>query len=285
MVSAQCARVAVTVRPGEHACCHFAHADDRKRLAVAFVHDGLVRGDKVVYLADADDVAPAVARLARLDAGFEPAMARGQLEVLSAGDAYIPDGRFEPDRMLARVREEHARALHEGYLGLSVTGEMPTAVTEVPGGEQLGAYEEQLARGLDASCSILCQYDHGSFGPGVLSSVVDAHEIDASPELAAIGRDGELAAARDRRRDALRLSGELDFGCAQTLSDVLDAHFHGPLRLDLADLSYVDVAGMRALRGRRGQPLTIAPASNAVRRLLALLAWDTDPGIELVEAG
>jgi ABC-type transporter Mla MlaB component len=131
----------------------------------------------------------------------------------------------------------------------------------------------------------LCQYDHAQFGPGILADVVEAHEVDASPELAAIGRDGELAAARDRAHDALRLSGELDFGCAETVSDVLDAHFHGPLRLDLADLKYVDVAGMRALRGRKGQRLTIAPASAAVRRLLALLAWDTDTDIELLEAG
>lgn len=69
------------------------------------------------------------------------------------------------------------------------------------------------------------------------------------------------------------------------MSEVLDEHFHGPLRLDLADLSYVDVAGMRALRGHKGQRLTIGPVSDAVRRLLALLAWDTDPEIELRETG
>jgi ABC-type transporter Mla MlaB component len=286
MASVRCAQLAVTVRPGEHACCHFAHADDRERLAAAFIRDALRRGDKVVYFVDADDAAPVVSRVEALDPGFEPAMARGQLDVRRAGDAYIPDGRFEPDRMVTVLRDEHERALAEGYIGLSVTGEMPGALSESPEREQLGAYEAQLTRDIDAaSCSILCHYDHGRFGPGVLSDVVEAHEIDASPELAAIGRDGELAAAHDRRRDALRLAGELDFGCAQTVSDVLDAHFHGPLRLDLADLSYVDVAGMRALRGRTGQRLTIFPASNAVRRLLALLAWDTDPGIELLEAG
>jgi ABC-type transporter Mla MlaB component len=188
--------------------------------------------------------------------------------------------------MLATLRAEHDLARAEGYGGLSITGEMPVSLCELPGGEQLAAYEAQIASDIDAaSCSILCQYDHGRFGPGLLSDVVEAHEVDASPELAAIGRDGELAAARDRGRDALRLAGELDFGCAQTVSDVLDAHFHGPLRLDLADLSYVDVAGMRALRGRTGQRLTISPGSDAVRRLLALLAWDTDPAIELLEAG
>jgi hypothetical protein len=39
---------------------------------------------------------------------------------------------------------------------------------------------------------------------------------------------------------------------------------------------------MRALRGRTGQPVTIVAAPPAVRRLLALLAWDTDPAIELL---
>jgi anti-anti-sigma regulatory factor len=67
------------------------------------------------------------------------------------------------------------------------------------------------------------------------------------------------------------------------LSEVLHEHFVGPLRLDLADLSYVDVAGMRALRGRKGQRLIISPVSDAVRRLLPLLAWDTDPDVELLE--
>ncbi len=278
------AAFAVTVRPGEHVCCHFEHADDRERLAVAFVRDGLRRGDKVVYLFDGDDAAGLVSRLDRLDPDFAPAMARGQFEVRRARDAYIPDGRFEADRILAALREEHHRAPAEGYNGLSVTGEMPIATPELPGGEQLGAYEARVGSHVDGA-SVLCQYDHGRFGPGLMSDVIEAHEVEASPELAAIGRDGELAAARDRGNDALRLAGELDFGCAQTLSEVLDAHFHGPLRLDLADLSYVDVAGMRALRGRKGQRLIISPASDVVRRLLALLGWDTDPEIELLEKG
>jgi ABC-type transporter Mla MlaB component len=278
------AALAVPVRPGEHACCHFAHADDRERLAVAFVRDRLRRGDKVVYLFDGDDPAALVSRLERLDPGFEGAMGRRQFEVRPARDAYIPDGRFEADRMLALLRDEHDRAIAEGYSGLSVTGEMPDAICELPGAEQLGAYEAGIASSILApSYSVLCQYNHGQFGSGLLSDVIEAHEVHAPPELAAIGRDGELAAARDRDRDALRLAGELDFGCAQTVSEVLDAHFRGPLRLDLADLSYVDVAGMRALRGHEGQRLTISPASDAVRRLVALLGWDTDPEIELVE--
>ena len=286
------AKTAVPVRPGEHACCHFTEPDDRERLSVGFLRDGLRRGDKVLYLCDSDDLEPLISRLRRCDPDFDPALARGQIEIRRACDTYIPEGQFEPERMLSLLRDEYDRALAEGYGGLSLTGEMPAALCESPGCEQLQVYEARLASDhrqhveLSASSySILCQYDHGRFGPGILSEVVDAHQVDASPELATIGRKGVLAAARDRGRDALRLAGELDFDCAHTVSDVLDAHFHGPLRLDLADLAYVDVAGMRALRGRKGQRLTITPASDAVRRLLELLGWDTDPAIELVEVG
>jgi anti-anti-sigma regulatory factor len=278
------AELAVAIRPGEHACSRLSQADDRERLAVTFVRDALRRGRKVVYLCDGDDVTALVTRLLELDPAFEPAQARGQLDARRAHDAYLPDGRFEPDRMLAAVRDEYRRALAEGYSGLSLTGEMTWALCDGSSSDALTSYESRVARGYDhPAFSILCQYDHARFAPDVLANVAEAHDIDVSPELAPIGRDGELAAAHDRLQGSLRLSGELDFGCSQTVADVLDAHFHGPLRLDLADLQFVDVAGMRALRGRTGQRVTIIPASAAVTRLLVLMGWDTDPAIEILE--
>ncbi|HYZ29943.1 MAG TPA: MEDS domain-containing protein [Thermoleophilaceae bacterium] len=275
----------MTVRRGEHACCHFRDGDDRERFAVAFVRAALRRGDKVVYLFDGDDAAGLISRLERADAGFAPAAARGQFQARRSREAYIPDGQFDPGRMVARLRDERDVARAEGYPGLSVAGELPTGFCEAPGGELLGAYEALLASGIDAgSYSILCQYDPSRFGAEVLSQVIESHEVDASPDLAPIGRDGDLAAVRDRGRGALRLAGELDFGSAQALAEVL-AHFDGPVRLDLADLSYVDVTGMRALRGRNGQRLTISRSSGAVRQLAALLGWDTDPAIEFLDTG
>jgi hypothetical protein len=201
---------AVTVRRGEHACCHFRDAQDRERVAVSFIHEALRRGDKVVYLVDGDEPAALVSRLERLDPGLAPAIARGQFE--ARRDAYIPDGQFDPDRIVAMLHGDGDRARTEGYSGLSVTGEVPVAVCKSPGGEQLGAYEAQLESEADAGWySILCQYDDSRFGVGCLSGVIEAHDVDVSPELAPIGRDGALAAARDRGENTLRQAGELDF--------------------------------------------------------------------------
>jgi MEDS: MEthanogen/methylotroph, DcmR Sensory domain len=71
---------------------------------------------------------------------------RGQLEVRDAHGTYLPDGTFDPDRMLGLVRAEHERVLADGYPGLSITGEMPVALCEAPAAGQLAVYESRLTR-------------------------------------------------------------------------------------------------------------------------------------------
>jgi anti-anti-sigma regulatory factor len=279
---------AVAIRPGEHGCCRFAHAEDRHRLSLAFVRAGLDRGHKVVYFSG-EDATPFVAELTAIDDRVDAALERGQLEVRPAPREYIPDGTFDPARMCDAVSDMHARALAEGYPALSLATDMSWALGLAPGLDELLAYEDNVRTMMelieaDGTFAFLCIYDHGRFSAGTLAELVESHVVDISPELAQLGRVGYLAASRVFPGPTLRFCGELDFGCAEVVAGALDAHYHGTLRLDLADLAYVDVAGLRALRGKKGQHLSITSASQPVRRLLGLLGWDTDPGIEIAEA-
>jgi ABC-type transporter Mla MlaB component len=276
---------AVAIRPGEHACCRFAQADDRRRLALAFVRAGLDRGHKVAYLSGDDDATRFVADLAASDDRVDEALERGQLEVRPALSDFIPDGTFDPVRRRTALRDAHAQALADGYTGLSIAGDMSWALALAPGlDEQLVPYEHEVTSTMQADVAFLCIYDHGRFAAGTLAELAESHGVDVSPELAQVGRVGYLAASRVLPGPTLRLCGELDFGCAEAVAGMLDAHYHGTLRLDLAELGYVDVAGLRALRGKNSQHLTITSASQPVRRLLGLLGWDTDPAIEIAEA-
>jgi ABC-type transporter Mla MlaB component len=279
--------MAGVVRTGEHACSRLAHPADRERLAVGYVQSALARGHKVLYLANREDVEGFSARLAGLDERLAAALESGQLRVCRSCEFYSHDGVFDGQKVIDAIARERAIALGEGYSALCLAGEM-SALHELPGGEELVAYERALNADPHAgTLMFLCQYDHEQLGAGALREIADAHEVDIPPELAAIGRDGYLAAARVGRGPSatLRLCGELDFGCADSLASVLGAHYHGRLRFDLQDLVFVDVAGMRALRGRKAQQMTIVGASESVRRLVELLAWDTDPAIEVVAAG
>jgi ABC-type transporter Mla MlaB component len=277
---------AVPIRPGEHACCRFTHAADRRRLALAFVRAGLDRGHKVVYLSGEDDATRFVADLVATDDRVDAALERGQLEVRPATDEYVPDGTFDRAGIRNGLRDDHTQALADGYAALSMAGDMSWALGLPPGRDGLVAYENEVTTMMAAgpTLAFLCIYDHGRFAAGTLAGVVESHGVDVSPELAQVGRVGYLAASRVFPGPALRLCGELDFGCAEAVAGVLDAHYHGTLRLDLADLGYVDVAGLRALRGKKGQRLAITSASQPVRKLIGLLGWDTDPEIEIAEA-
>jgi ABC-type transporter Mla MlaB component len=281
-VSEYAPEVAVAIRPGEHACCRFTRAEDRRAIAAAFLRDSLRRGDKVIYLCEREDIEALGEELSIAGDEVGPAIESGQLEVRDARDLYTSGDGFDVDPVLRSLAQERERALAEGYPALSMMGEMSWALRHASDTDLLPEYERRVAEVLEqGNFGGLCQYDHARFDPGTLSDVAAAHTVDISPELAALVRTGCLAGARIDGR-ILRLSGELDFGCADALVSILSAHFHGPLELDLGDLDFVDVAGMRALRGRTGQRLTIRGASGAVRRLLALLAWDTDPGIEVL---
>jgi anti-anti-sigma regulatory factor len=270
------------IRPGEHACSRPAHVDDGERLAAAFVRNGLARSEKVLYLHDRAEEEEVLRPLRSRGAAVDAAMASGKLALRRADDVYLVDGTFEEERTLAMVRAEHAQALADGFAGLSVVVDMGWALCSGPGRVPLAAYERRVGQLFEGpTLTGLCLYDHARFAVATLGDVADAHDVDVPPELATIGREGRIAAAVVQPGRVLRIAGDLDFECSQTLADVLDGHFHGPLRLDLAELTYVDVAGMRALRGRTGQELLIVAASATVRRLVPLLAWDSDPNIEL----
>jgi anti-anti-sigma regulatory factor len=275
--------VAVAVRPGEHACCRFSHAQDRARLAGAFVLDGLRRGHRVLYLTEdgaADDL---LSTLVSSEAVAQRAVTGGQVVLRSVHEVLVGDDGYDVERLLHLLHAECDRALADGCSGLSATWDMGWALAMTA---RLAEYERRVADAIGSrAIALLCRYDHQRFGASTLADVAAEHMVDASPELAAVGRDGSLSAARVTADRTLRLAGELDFEGADALAEILDAHFHGALRFDLADLRYVDVSGMRALRGRKGQPVQIIAASPPVRRLLALLGWDTDQGVATAGPG
>lgn len=270
------------VRSGEHACCQVASAGDRDRLAAAFIADGLARRHKVLSLRDARAGEPGLRR-AGLDEQFHTALLDGRLVVGPGQAVLVPDGAFGFERLLCWARRQHALALAEGWAGLSATAEM-SALDGEPGWERLTGDEAPPdAEPRATSMRLLCQYDVRRLA-GAIPEVEGRHLVEISSLLAGIGRTARLEAAVVRPEGTLRLAGDLDFQAAPTVSDILHAHFHGPLRLDLADLRFVDVVGLRALRGRPGQELTIEGAPSEVLRLLELVAWDTDPAVRIVPA-
>ena len=237
---------------------------------------GLRLGHRVVYLCRSSDVDATLTRLESAEPDVGSALRTGALELR---DAYLPDGAFGVERMIAALRAEHHRALADGFSGLSMAGDVSAALAGASA-EDLVEYERRVDEEFgDATQMVLCQYDQQRFQTGALVEITEAHHVEVSPALATIDPTGALAAARVHPPETLRLAGDLDFETVDGLIGFLDDNVHGLLRVDLADVEFADVAGMRALRGGRPRRLMIAGASDPVRRLVGLLGWDTDPGV------
>ncbi len=166
------------LKPADHLCCLYETEEEHRALLAPYLRQGLELGEKVLYIVDAHTAETVLKYLRDDGVKVEPYLAMKQLSILTAGEAYMRDGVFNPDRMIDLLQSETERALAEGYSALRVTGEMTWALRGLPGSERLIEYEAKLNRFFPHSkCLALCQYDQRRFQPDVLLDVLATHPI------------------------------------------------------------------------------------------------------------
>ncbi|GAA3298324.1 MULTISPECIES: MEDS domain-containing protein [Dactylosporangium] len=266
------------VRPGDHLCLPFASDAQQQEVVSAFIADGLRRGERVLYFADRTP--PDV-----IDAWLDPrgvdgalAIARGQLEVRVVGDD-------RPEQFGIRDAVRDARAA--GFQGLRLTGEMSWALREKRGSTaRVHEYESGVASTVTdvKDLAAVCQYDERLFERTELTGLVSVHHgvlcIDPLHD------DRQLRIVPTYSPRGLRIAGVVDDGTALPLAAAL-AEAEGwssgePLLvLDLAELSFIDVAGIRTLvrfaesvAPERRVRIKDMPAS--MRKVLHLTRWSLE---------
>ena len=215
--------------PGDHLCCLYETEEEHRAVLTPYLRQGLERGEKVLHIVDARTAEAVLIYLREDGLEVEAYLARGQLCILTRDDAYMRQGVFDPDGMIALLRSETARALAEGYTALRTSGEMTWALRGLPGSGRLIEYEAELNNFFPGSqCLGLCQYDRRRFDPAVLLEVLATHPTTVVgtavydnfyylPPQDLLGTDRPAAtlrhwlenlAARKRTEEALRKSEE-----------------------------------------------------------------------------
>ena len=83
-----------------HVCAFFNSDDEEYRVLLPFIKDGFTCGDKAVHVVDSKQHEDHLQRLAGGGIDTAAAQRAGQFEIRTSTDAYLRDGRFDPDRML-----------------------------------------------------------------------------------------------------------------------------------------------------------------------------------------
>jgi len=149
---------------------------------VPFLRKGLERGEKVLSIVDTHTAEAVLGYLRDEGLAAEPYLARGQLSILTAAEAYarasMEDGIFVPEKVIAFLQGQTERALAEGYAALCVSAEMTWILHGLCGSERIIEHEGKLnAFFPDSKCVGLCQYDRRRFDPSVLLDVLVTHPM------------------------------------------------------------------------------------------------------------
>jgi hypothetical protein len=208
---------------GDHVCALVDGVDDGFEVIAQTVAVGLAAGDRVMVFTES---VPPVKVLAGLEARSIPAAREnraGRLQVLSAGQAYLPAGRFEPVRLLESLVGHVERAARDGCAGLRLVGDMGWVLSAPAGVEQLAGYEAQVNQlCMDGHALGVCVYDRHAFDGDLLQQVRRAHPAIRASTV----EDSWVPQLRIRRISdpyGLRLDGEADFGGGQALAAAVEA--------------------------------------------------------------
>lgn len=160
----------------DHLCLIYETPEDQFAAVLPFMRLGLERGEKCLYVVDDNSADTLVNRLKSAGIDVETAIASGQLDIVSKQEAYLKQGYFDPDWMLAFLKRATDAAKAAGFAALRITGEMTWVLGEDPGSERLLEYEAKLNYFFPANDALaICQYNRRRFSPELLKDVLATH--------------------------------------------------------------------------------------------------------------
>jgi PAS domain S-box-containing protein len=163
---------------GTHLCCLYGSEEDHRALLTPFLRGGLERGEKVLYIRDANATGIHLEYLLSVGVATEPFLFRGQVEFLDSREAFLRDGIFDPAKMAALLRKAIGGALENGYPGVRVTCEMSWALAREAGSGRLAEFEANLNQLFPVQRAVvLCQYDTRRFPPETLLDALETHPV------------------------------------------------------------------------------------------------------------
>lgn len=166
----------VTITPGDHICAFYRGAAQRNDVLLPYLREAIMAGDKCICVMDDPDTDELTRQLAT-QVDVAPARRSGQFDLMSSEDTYLAGGYFVTDEMIDFWERGVGGAVGAGYGFVRAVGEMTWALRDLPGVEQLLAYEACLNRFLPRYPQVvLCLYDLERFSDGnVLLDLMRTH--------------------------------------------------------------------------------------------------------------
>jgi hypothetical protein len=133
-----------TLDRSRHVCAFFHSKKEEYRVLLPFVKEGFEQGDKAFHIVQDGHRPEHRRRLHEAGIDVDEAEKKGQLEVRRWEDAYLRDGHFDQNRMLALIEEVLQGGKAQGYPLTRLVANMEWALEDRPGVEDIVEYETRL---------------------------------------------------------------------------------------------------------------------------------------------
>jgi hypothetical protein len=161
-----------------HVCAFFNNDEEEYRTLLPFIRDGLKSGDKAVHVLNPDQHRDHLERLTAAGIDSEATQQSGQLELRTNTEVYLPDGRFDADRMIS-VFEKLASGNAEGGFPLSrICCRMDWAVKGQCHVDDVIEFESRVNDvWLNHDDAVICTYHLGDFGGDAVIDIMRTHPL------------------------------------------------------------------------------------------------------------
>ena len=127
-----------------HVCAFFHKKDEEYQVLLPFVHEGFAQGHKAFHIVDPLHRDAHLRRLTEAGIDVAEAERSGQLEVRRWEDAYLREGHFDQDAMLALIEEVLKGGKAQGFPLTRLVANMEWGLEDRPGVDDIVEYETRL---------------------------------------------------------------------------------------------------------------------------------------------
>ena len=127
-----------------HVCAFFHSPDEEYRVLLPFIKEGFERGEKAFHIVNPKLREDHLKRLKSAGIDVVPAEQSGRFELRNWADAYLRDGHFDQERMLALIKEVLEGGAQQGFALTRLLAHMEWALEDFPGVDDLVEYETRL---------------------------------------------------------------------------------------------------------------------------------------------
>lgn len=127
-----------------HVCAFFHSPDEWYQILLPFIKNGFDRGQRAFHIVDPRLREQHITRLTSAGLDVAAVERSGRFELRNWENAYLRDGLFDQDRMLALIQEVLEGGRSQGFTLTRLVAQMEWALEDRPGVDDLVEYETRL---------------------------------------------------------------------------------------------------------------------------------------------